>query len=129
VPPGKSSIATEVAFSRERPLDRDTAVERTIGALREAGILDASDRIELVHTEEILPAYIIYDLDHHRNVSLIGAWLREHGIWNVGRFGEWQYFNMDHAMRSGKTAAEQIVAARRAAQVAAPAAGAGPPAP
>jgi len=129
VPPGKSSIATEVAFSRERPLDRDTAVERTIAALREARILDAADRVELVHTEEILPAYIIYDLHHHRNVSLIGAWLREHGIWNVGRFGEWQYFNMDHSMRSGKTAAEQIVAARRAAPVAAPVAGEGPSAP
>jgi hypothetical protein len=32
----------------------------------------------------------------------------------VGRFGEWQYFNMDHSMRSGKTAAEEILATRRA---------------
>jgi UDP-galactopyranose mutase len=112
VPPGKSSIATEVAFSRQRPLDRDTAIERTIAALRAAGILRADDRIELVHTEEIEPAYVIYDLDHRRNVDLITAWLREHGIWNVGRFGEWQYFNMDHSMRSGRTAAQEIVASR-----------------
>lgn len=113
VPPGKSSIATEVAFSRERPLDRDTAVARTVAALREAEILRPDDPIELVHTEAIEPAYIIYDLDHRRNVGIIRAWLREHGIWNVGRFGEWQYFNMDHSMRSGKTAAEEIVASRR----------------
>ena len=119
VPPGKSSIATEVAFSRQRPLDRDTAIERTIAALRAAGILRADDRIELVHTEEIEPAYVIYDLDHRRNVDLITAWLREHGIWNVGRFGEWQYFNMDHSMRSGRTAAQEIVASR---SLAAPAA-------
>jgi protoporphyrinogen oxidase len=115
VPPGKSSIATEVAFSRWRPLDRATAIERTIAALREAAILRPDDRIELVHTEEILPAYIIYDLDHRRNVGVIRDWLREHGIWNAGRFGEWQYFNMDHSMRSGKTAAQEIVAARRLA--------------
>jgi protoporphyrinogen oxidase len=113
VPPGKSSIATEVAFSPARPLERDTAVERTVAALRLAGILRPDDRIELVHVEEIQPAYVIYDLDHRRNVELIGAWLREHGIWNVGRFGEWQYFNMDHSMRSGRTAAQRIVAARR----------------
>jgi protoporphyrinogen oxidase len=112
VPPGKSSIATEVAFAREHPIDRDTAVARTIAGLRTAGILAADDRIELVHTEQILPAYVIYDLQHHDNVALIGAWLREHGIWNVGRFGEWQYFNMDHSMRSGGTAARQILAAR-----------------
>jgi protoporphyrinogen oxidase len=113
VPPGKSSIATEVAFSRWRPLDRDTAVERTIAALRLAQILQPDDRIELVHTEEILPAYVIYDLDHAKNVGIVRAWLREHGIWNVGRFGEWQYFNMDHSMRSGKSAAEEILRTRR----------------
>lgn len=112
VPPGKSSIATEVAFSQWRPLDRETAVQKTIEALHLAKILRPDDRIELVHTEEILPAYIIYDLDHAKNVGIIRSWLRENGIWNVGRFGEWQYFNMDHSMRSGKTAAEQILQAR-----------------
>ena len=112
VPPGKSSIATEVAFSQWRPLDRDSAIERTIEALQLAKILSPDDRIELVHTEEILPAYIIYDLDHAKNVAIIRAWLRENNIWNIGRFGEWQYFNMDHSMRSGKTAAEEILKMR-----------------
>jgi protoporphyrinogen oxidase len=112
VPPGKSSIATEVAFSERRPLDRETAVEKTIEALKLAKILRADDRIELVHTEEILPAYVIYDLDHSKNLATIREWLREHRIWNAGRFGEWQYFNMDHSMRSGKTAAGEILAGR-----------------
>src|SRR4029079_19415821 len=95
-----------------RPLDRDTAVERTIEGLKLAKILRPDDRIELVHTEEISPAYIIFDLDHARNVGIIRDWLRSHGIWNIGRFGEWQYFNMDHSMRSGKTAAMEILRAR-----------------
>ena len=113
VPPGKSSISTEVAFSRERPLDRDQAVERTSPPSGRPRSCTPDDRIELVHTEEILPAYVIYDLDHARNVGVIRAWLKEHGIWPVGRFGEWQYFNMDHSMRSGKTAAEEILARSR----------------
>jgi UDP-galactopyranose mutase len=112
VPPGKSSIATEVAFSERRPLDRDTAVERTIEGLKLAKILRPDDRIELVHTEAIEPAYIIYDLDHAKNVGIIRDWLRANNIWNIGRFGEWQYFNMDHSMRSGKTAAMEILRAR-----------------
>lgn len=115
VPPGKSSIATEVAFSKHRPLDPDAAAEKTIAALRLAGILSPDDRIDLVHTETLEPAYVIYDLDHGKNVALIRDWLRSCGIWNVGRFGEWQYFNMDHSMRSGQTAAAEILAARRAA--------------
>ena len=110
VPPGKSSISTEVAFSPNRPLDADSAVEKTIEALKVAGLITEDDKIELVHTEEIYPAYVIYDLNHARNVETIRSWLRENGIWNVGRFGEWQYFNMDHSMRSGRRAAEEILA-------------------
>jgi len=85
-------------------------VEKTIEALKMAQLIQESDTIELVHTEEIFPAYVIYDLAHAKNVETIRAWLRENDIWNVGRFGEWQYFNMDHSMRSGRRAAEEILA-------------------
>lgn len=112
VPAGKSSIATEVAFSDVRPLDRDTAVEKTIEGLIAARLITRDDTISLVHTEEILPAYVIYDLEHGKNVGIIREYLGEYGIHTVGRFGEWQYFNMDHSMRSGKTAAEEILAER-----------------
>ena len=85
-------------------------VERTIASLRTAGILAPDDEIELVHAEEILPAYVIYDLAHGRNVATIREWLLEQRIWTAGRFGEWQYLNMDHSMASGKAAAEAILA-------------------
>jgi UDP-galactopyranose mutase len=111
VPEGKSSISTEVAFSRHRPLERDRMVEQTIEALRSAGILERDDTIELLHAEEIAPAYVIYDLQHERHVETIRNWLETQRIWTAGRFGEWQYFNMDHSMKSGKTAAEAVLAA------------------
>ena len=112
VPAGKSSIATEVAFSDVRPLDKDTAVEKTIEGLIASKLITPDDNISLVHTEEILPAYIIYDLNHAKYVALIREYLGEHDIRTVGRFGEWQYFNMDHSMRSGKTVADEILANR-----------------
>jgi protoporphyrinogen oxidase len=112
VPDGKSSVSTEVAYSRHRPLERETMLERTVASLRGAGIIDAEDEIELVHAEEILPAYVIYDLAHGRNVATIREWLLEQRIWTAGRFGEWQYFNMDHSMASGKAAADAILADR-----------------
>jgi protoporphyrinogen oxidase len=113
VPAGKSAIATEVAFSEMRPLDRETAVEKTIEGLIAARLISAEDSISLVHTEEILPAYVIYDLQHASNVATIREWLLQYGIRTAGRFGEWQYFNMDHSMRSGKRAVDEIVTARR----------------
>jgi protoporphyrinogen oxidase len=112
VPPGKSSIATEVAYVPGSPPDAERAVEQTVEALRAAGILERDDRIELVHVEAIAPAYVIYDLDHAAAVETVVSWLRTQGIRAAGRFGEWQYFNMDHAMKSGRLAAEAILADR-----------------
>ena len=104
MPAGKSSISTEVAYSRHRPLDRDTMLERTIASLQAARASSTTDdEIELVHAEEILPAYVIYDLEHGRNVATIRDGSRSSASGRPGRFGEWQYFNMDHSMKSGQS--------------------------
>jgi UDP-galactopyranose mutase len=108
VPAGKSSISMEIAFSDRLPLDREHVVERAIEALTRARILSPDDRVELVHVQEIAPAYVIYDLHHAENVAAVHSWLRENRVLPAGRFGEWQYFNMDHAMRSGRDAAREM---------------------
>ena len=114
VPPGKGSISMEIAYSDRRPLDRARVVDEALDALRRARILRPDDRIELVQAEEILPAYVIYDLDHAANVRTIRDWLAGHDVLIAGRFGEWQYFNMDHAMKSGRDAALSVVDAHPA---------------
>jgi UDP-galactopyranose mutase len=113
VPEGKSSVATEIAYSRHRPLDQEAATEQTIAALRSAGILEAEDRVDVVHAQAIEPAYVIYDLDHARSVETIVSWLASRDIHAAGRFGRWEYFNMDHAMKSGQTAARAMIGERR----------------
>lgn len=114
VPPGKSSISTEIAYRSDGALDRDTAVCDTIESLRACRILAEDDKVELVHVETISPAYVIYDLGHRAAVETIAAWLHSVGIHAAGRFGEWQYFNMDHAMKSGRAVAQGIVNSRSA---------------
>jgi UDP-galactopyranose mutase len=113
VPEGKSSVSTEVAYSPHLPFDRELAIERTIDGLRLAGIVEPDDEVEVVSAEEIAPAYVIYDLDHAANTALIRSWLEEQGVWTAGRFGEWGYLNMDHSMRSGRRAAEAVLARQR----------------
>jgi protoporphyrinogen oxidase len=113
VPAGKSSVSTEVAYPPHQPFDRNRAIERTIEGLRRAGIVEPDDEIEVVCAEEIAPAYVVYDLDHRANVTLIRSWLEEQRVWTAGRFGEWGYLNMDHSMRSGRNAAEAVLARQR----------------
>jgi UDP-galactopyranose mutase len=110
VPEGKGSISLEVAFRAGEKVDGEAKAAETVAALISAGVLTEDDRIELVQAKAIEPAYVIYDLDHAENVEIIRAWLAEHGILIAGRFGEWQYANMDHAMRSGMNAARAFVA-------------------
>jgi protoporphyrinogen oxidase len=112
VPEGCSSIATEVAFPPGRPPSHDEALEQTLAALRTAGIVEPDEEPEVVHVHEVEPAYVIYSLDHADAVETIRSWLREQRVWTAGRFGEWAYLNMDHAMRSGRDAAAAIIAAR-----------------
>jgi protoporphyrinogen oxidase len=112
VPDGKSSISLEVAFPAGARVDEEAKAAETVDALVLAGVLEPDDRIEFVHTKAIAPAYVIYDLAHAANVEIIRAWLREHGIVTAGRFGDWQYANMDHAMRSGIDAARSVAAER-----------------
>lgn len=53
-------------------------------------------------------AYVIYDLNHRKNVDTILAYLNSMDIYSCGRFGEWEYFNMDHSIMSGKRVADKL---------------------
>jgi UDP-galactopyranose mutase len=55
------------------------------------------------------PAYVIYDLQHRRSVDLIKDYMESHDIYPCGRFGDWEYLNMDHAILSGKRVAETLM--------------------
>ena len=109
-PKGKSSITAEISVSKHKPLkiSEDELIERVIDNLRSIGIIRKEDEIILKDLKILNPAYIIYDLDHRKNVSLILEFLRENDIYSCGRFGEWEYLNMDHAILSGRKVVEEI---------------------
>jgi len=107
-PPGMSSISTEVAYSDWRPLDKETIVEQTVEALKVAGILRDSDSVVTDHVMDIHYAYIIYDLQREKNLDVIYRWLRSHGVEPCGRFGRWEYLNMDRTIESGLAVADLL---------------------
>jgi UDP-galactopyranose mutase len=121
VPTGCSSIQAEVSESTYRPVHRDGLVAQTLAGLCHIGLLSqeearpASDggRVEVAEVVTLDPAYVIYDLCHEANTNLISGWLGERDIETRGRFGEWEYFNMDHSLLSGKAAAEAGLLATR----------------
>jgi UDP-galactopyranose mutase len=106
-PGNSSSILVEVTH-REPSLDLENVQKRVIEDLETTGITKENEVIEVCDTSAFKYAYIIYDLDHKKNVKIIHDYLKSVNIIPIGRFGEWEYFNMDKALLSGRKAASRI---------------------
>jgi UDP-galactopyranose mutase len=108
-PPGKSSITVEISESSHKKIDRDSILDDTIDDLEKLGIIPDRDSVLNHCLMSLTPAYVIYDLKHRKNVDLIKDYMESQGIHSCGRFGDWEYLNMDHSILSGKRAAEEIM--------------------
>jgi len=106
VPKGKSSIVVEVTYRGAKP-DAAETKEKVRAGLVDAEILQENDKLEVFDALDFKYAYVVYDLNHRRNVNLIQTYLKTLGASPIGRFGEWEYLNMDKSILSGKRAAEE----------------------
>ena len=108
VPKGCSSLQLEISESIHRPSKRETLIERCLADLIRIGVLEERDRkrLQVAQVVTLNPAYIIYNLTHRENVRTITTYLKKVSITSQGRFGEWEYLNMDQAILSGKKAAD-----------------------
>jgi protoporphyrinogen oxidase len=112
-PPGCASVQAEVSESSRCPRDRTRLVADTLEGLVRVGILESGDvrpvaaggRLLVARVVTLDPAYVIYDLEHRANTQVVRGHLERHGIETHGRFGEWEYLNMDHAILRGRDAA------------------------
>lgn len=106
-PAGTSSVLAETTFLGQ-PKKGEDYIEDVVAGLSEADILKADDEIVQKSARFFKYAYVVYDLDHRRNVSIIHDFLRERGIVPIGRYSQWEYINMDHCILSAKKAAENF---------------------
>ena len=72
------------------------------------GRMEKGDEV-LVADAVLMPyAYVIQQKHKDAAVKLIRDYLLENDVITIGRFGEWSYYNTDHAILAGKRAAEQV---------------------
>ena len=115
VPPGCISIQAEISESAMcPPRARGQVLEDTLAGLVRVGILERDDvrpasaggRLLVARVVTLNPAYVIYDLSHGINTQTVRRYVAQRGIATRGRFGEWEYLNMDHAILRGREAAQ-----------------------
>jgi UDP-galactopyranose mutase len=110
VPEGCQSIMCEISESGFKPRDKAKIVSECIADLKKVGILLPGHEILHESVTTLDPAYIIYDLKHRETVNRLHSACNEIGIMPCGRFGDWEYLNMDHSIMSGKRIADEIAA-------------------
>jgi len=106
-PRGRSNILVEVTYRGEKQNLVDTKEKVKLGLI-DAGILKERDNLEVFEALDFKYAYVVYDLQHRRNINLIRSYLQSLGISSMGRFGEWEYLNMDKTILSGKKAVGEL---------------------
>jgi protoporphyrinogen oxidase len=71
-------------------------------------LLRQDDEIIARNQVDMPYAYVVYDHTRAENVEVIRRWLRLQDIHLAGRYGEWEYYNSDHAFLAGRKAAEIV---------------------
>ncbi|WP_428027145.1 protoporphyrinogen/coproporphyrinogen oxidase [Arcobacter sp.] len=54
-------------------------------------------------------AYVVYDQNYKNTTRIIKKYLSDLGIYSIGRFGEWEYYNMDICIESAMKLAEDLM--------------------
>lgn len=94
---GSTILMAEVTFrpgSHLATLSQAEIENQVVLGLEECGFIKANDVQEIVTKCEKY-AYVIYDLEHKKNIRIALDYFESLGIESVGRFAEFEYLNTD----------------------------------
>lgn len=117
VPQGCASVQAEISESPHKPINRATLIDDTLAGLVRVGLLDEQDirpvaqrgRVAVAQVITLDPAYVIYDHHHASHVQTMKHYLGTLDMQTCGRFGDWEYLNMDESVLAGKRAADALL--------------------
>jgi UDP-galactopyranose mutase len=104
----KSSLYIEASYSKDKPIDKSTAILRIKKDLKRVGILTHRDRICVQDTNEIEYAYPIYDSSYSLTREKILKFLLKNNIISCGRYGSWRYMSMEESILDGRDAIKYL---------------------
>lgn len=113
-PKGKASLYLEFAFPPDSDngngkIDFNKLEKTSFQALKECGFIKSLNQIEEKLWLKMNPAYVIYDRERAEALPEIFSWLKDMGIFSIGRYGAWKYSFMEEAIKEGIEAARSIL--------------------
>jgi len=83
-------------------------IEKVIDGLKIIGFIDSKEDVNFTDLKRFEYAYVIYDLKHRKNMDGIKAYFEKQGIFLNGRFGSFEYLNMDAIIQQSRELSERI---------------------
>lgn len=109
--PDSATYMIEVTYRKNDRIDLMTDTELTakiIDGLKEIGFIDGASDVNFTDLKRFDYAYVIYDLAHKENTTVLRDYFKQQGIELNGRFGSFEYLNMDAIIRQSKNLAERF---------------------
>ena len=107
------SLMCETSYSKYKTVSESGIVEETIQGLINSGMINNSDRKNIVsrYLIDVPYAYPVPTLSRDSALEIIQSFLEEKGVFSRGRFGSWKYEigNMDHSFMQGVEVVERII--------------------
>lgn len=110
-PPGRASIIAEISFENEdelKSMPEDRLVRKSYEDILEIGLVK-NPELEVGVVWRWRDAYIVYDKNRSEIIKEVDDELRKLGIFINGRFGSWEYLNMDSVYMKSEKIAEEVV--------------------
>ena len=98
----EATYMVEVTYRKNDRIDHMSEEEfcrNIIDGMVTIGFARNKEDVEILDITRYQYAYVIYDLHHTENMMFIRDFYRDHGIILNGRFGNFEYWNMDRILR------------------------------
>jgi len=104
-PEGYSAVTLEFGGNIYK---KDETADSSVDILKKTGIIDKSvSEIETIW-KLLECGYVIYDNLRSRSLDSVLDFLKKNNIRSIGRYGHWEYSNMEDAVLHGKKIAESL---------------------
>ncbi|HEX9340720.1 MAG TPA: FAD-dependent oxidoreductase [Thermoplasmata archaeon] len=112
-PEGTSSALAEITCEADDDVWKAPDESLVEHVLERADALGVFRRAEVIaaRVARTRYAYVVFDLDHRRNLDLVKAFAAKQGIRLLGRFGQFDYINTDQCILRGLVLAAELGAA------------------
>jgi protoporphyrinogen oxidase len=103
--PGYVTYLVEVTYRPELCQDLQEQIE---SGMVKSGLITEQEKIIDFHLRTFPYAYVIYDLHHTNNANAVREYFNREGIVLHGRFGMFEYWNMDRIVAESYRLAEKM---------------------